>query len=114
MNRVELIEKIADEHELSKAAAGRIVDSVFDNIKTAVKKGEGFQLIGFGSFKVVSRAARKGFNPAKGVAIKVPARKVPKFVPGAAFKALVDGKAAAKKGGAAAKPAAKKAPAKKK
>jgi len=115
MNRIELIEKLASSHDLSKAAAGRIVDTLIDSIVTAVKKGDSVQLVGFGTFKQVARAARTGFNPREGKAIKIPATKVPKFVPGSAFKAAVDPKAAARKAGAAkAKPApVKKAAAKK-
>ncbi|WKB53566.1 HU family DNA-binding protein [Eleftheria terrae] len=100
MNRVELIEKIASEHELTKAAAGRILDTLVDSIVTAVKKGDTVQLIGFGTFKRADRAARTGFNPQAGKAIKIPATKVPKFVPGAKFKAAVDPKAAKRKAAA--------------
>ena len=75
-------------------------------------------LVGFGTFKQVARAARTGFNPQAGEKIKIAAQKVPKFVPGAAFKAAVDPKAAKRKAdkaekAAAAKPAAKKPAAKK-
>ncbi|PPE70293.1 HU family DNA-binding protein [Caldimonas thermodepolymerans] len=114
MNRIELIEKIASSHDLSKAAAGRILDTLIDTIVGAVKKGDTVQLVGFGTFKQVSRAARTGFNPREGKAIKIPAAKVPKFVPGSAFKAAVDPKAAARKAAAGAKTAAAKKPAAKK
>ena len=116
MNRVELIEKLAAEHDLSKAAAGRILDTLIQSIVGAVKKGEAVQLVGFGTFKQVARAARTGYNPREGKAIKIAATKVPKFVPGAAFKAAVDPKAAARKAAKApvpAKAAKKAAPAKK-
>lgn len=106
MNRLELVEKLAAEHELSRAQAGRVLKTVVDTIVTAVKKGDTVGIVGFGTFKQVARAARKGFNPQAGEAIKIPARKVPKFVPGAAFKAAVDPKAAARK--AEAKKPAKK------
>ena len=115
MNRIELIEKLATSHDLSKAAAGRIVDTLLETIVGAVKKGDSVQLIGFGTFKQVARAARTGFNPREGKAITIAATKVPKFVPGSAFKAAVDPKAAARKAGAAkaAPVAAKKQAAKK-
>jgi DNA-binding protein HU-beta len=103
MNRVELIEKIATEHELTKAAAGRILETITSAIVTAVKKGDSVGLVGFGTFKQVSRAARKGFNPREGKAIKIPASKIPKFVPGSKFKAAVDPKTAKRKAAAAAK-----------
>ena len=116
MNRIELVEKIAAAHNVSKAEAARILETVTGSIVAAVKKGDPVQLIGFGTFKQVARAARTGFNPQAGAKIKIAAQKVPKFVPGAAFKAAIDPKAAKRKAdkAAAAKPAAKKAaPAKK-
>ena len=115
MNRIELVEKIATTHNVSKAEAARILETITGSIVAAVKKGDPVQLIGFGTFKQVARAARTGFNPQAGAAIKIAAQKVPKFVPGAAFKAAVDPKAAKRKADkAAAKPVAKKAaPAKK-
>jgi DNA-binding protein HU-beta len=116
VNRIELVEKIAAAHNVSKAEAARIVETVTGSIVAAVKKGDPVQLIGFGTFKQVARAARTGFNPQAGAKIKIAAQKVPKFVPGAAFKAAIDPKAAKRKAdkAAAAKPAAKKAaPAKK-
>ncbi|KTT15388.1 HU family DNA-binding protein [Pseudacidovorax intermedius] len=118
MNRLEFIEKIASAHDVSKAEAGRILETVTSSIVTAVKKGDSVTLVGFGTFKQVARAARTGFNPQAGEKIKIAAQKVPKFVPGAAFKAAVDPKAAKRKAdkaekAASAKPAAKKAAAKK-
>jgi DNA-binding protein HU-beta len=116
VNRIELVEKIAAAHNVSKAEAARIVETVTGSIIAAVKKGDPVQLIGFGTFKQVARAARTGFNPQAGAKIKIAAQKVPKFVPGAAFKAAIDPKAAKRKAdkAAAAKPVAKKAaPAKK-
>ena len=103
MNRIELVEKIVTAHNVSKAEAARILETVTGSIVAAVKKGDPVQIVGFGTFKQVARAARSGFNPSAGTKIKIAAQKVPKFVPGAAFKAAVDPKAAARK--AAAKPA---------
>jgi DNA-binding protein HU-beta len=97
MNRNDLIAKIAAEHEMSKAQAGRVLTTVFDTIMTSVKKGERVSLPGFGSFSRVARAARKGFNPATREPIKIAAVKLPRFAPGATFKTLVDPKAAARK-----------------
>ncbi|MDM0116295.1 HU family DNA-binding protein [Variovorax sp. J22R133] len=109
MNRIELVEKISSAHNLSKAEAARVVETVTDSIINAVKKGDSVQIVGFGTFKQVARAARTGFNPQAGAKIKIAATKVPKFVPGSAFKAAVDPKAAKRKAEkAAAKPAAKK------
>ncbi len=89
MNKQELIAIVAEENEISKAQAGRVVDSIFDAIVKAVAKGEGFQLVGFGTFKAVERAAREGRNPATGEMIAIPASVMPKFTAGAAFKAAV-------------------------
>jgi DNA-binding protein HU-beta len=110
VNRIELVEKIASTHNLSKAESARILETITGSVVNAVKKGDPVQLIGFGTFKQVARAARKGFNPQAGAAIRIAAQKVPKFVPGAAFRAAVDPKAARRKAEkAAARPVAKKA-----
>jgi DNA-binding protein HU-beta len=116
MNKTDLIQRLADKHELSKAEAGRILETLLDTIVTSVKKGDAVTIPGFGSFKQHARAARAGVNPSTGAKIKIAAAKLPKFTAGATFKAAVDPKAAARKAAAkpAAKPAAKKAPAKKK
>lgn len=105
MNRIELIEKLVSKNEdLSKAAAGRVLDTLIETIQVAVKKGDTVTLVGFGTFKSVKRAARTGKNPSTGASLKIPAGTVPKFTAGSKFKAAVDPKAAARK---AAKAAAK-------
>ncbi len=111
MNKTELIEHLAGQHELSKAEAGRIVETLLDAVVTTVKKGGAVTLPGFGSFKQHARAARNGVNPSTGDKIKIAAAKLPKFTPGAGFKAAVDPKAAARKAAKVAAP--KKAAAKK-
>lgn len=103
MNRIELVEILASKSDLSKAAAGRVLDTLIDTVQTAVKKGDAVQLVGFGTFKAAKRAARTGKNPATGAALKIPATTVPKFVPGARFKAVVDPKAAKRKADKAGK-----------
>jgi DNA-binding protein HU-beta len=115
MNKTDLIQHLADKHTLTKAEAGRILDTLLDVVVTSVKKGEAVVIPGFGSFKQHARAARNGVNPSTGAKIKIAAAKLPKFTPGATFKAAVDPKAAARKAAAkpAAKPAAKKPAAKK-
>jgi DNA-binding protein HU-beta len=107
MNKTDLIQHLADKHTLTKAEAGRILDTLLDVVVTTVKKGDSVVIPGFGSFKQHARAARNGVNPSTGDKIKIAAAKLPKFTPGATFKAAVDPKAAARK--AAAKPAAKAA-----
>ena len=102
MNRIELVEKIATAHQLSKAEAARIVETVTSAIVNAVRKGDPVQIVGFGTFKQVARAARVGLNPSTGEKLKIAAVKLPKFVPGSAFKAAVDPKAARRKADKAA------------
>jgi DNA-binding protein HU-beta len=112
MNKTELIEHLASKHSLSKAESGRIVETLLDAVVTTVKKGGVVSIPGFGSFKQHARAARSGVNPSTGEKIKIAAAKLPKFSPGAGFKAAVDPKAAARKAAKAAaapKKAVKKA-----
>ncbi len=97
MNRSDLIDTLAAKNDLTKVAAGQVLDTLIDTIQTAVKKGDVVQLVGFGTFKSAKRAARTGKNPSTGAALKIPATTVPKFVAGAKFKAVVDPKAAARK-----------------
>ena len=97
MNRAELVEILASKNDLTKAAAAAVLESFIETVQTAVKKGDAVQLVGFGTFKSAKRAARTGKNPSTGAALKIPASTVPKFVPGAKFKAVVDPKAAKRK-----------------
>ena len=114
MNRADLVAILAAKNDLSKVAANAVLDTLIDTIQTAVKKGDGVVIPGFGSFKQHARAARNGVNPSTGEKIKIAAAKLPKFTPGATFKAAVDPKGAARKAAKAeAKPAAKKPAAKK-
>jgi len=116
MNRIELVATLAARHELSKAEAGRILDTVLDTIVGTVKKGDSVALVGFGTFRQAARAARTGFNPQAGTKIKIAAAKVHKFTPGTAFRAAVDAKFAkrhAEKAAAAPKKVVKKPVAKK-
>lgn len=109
MNKSELTQAIADKAGLPKAVAGKAIDTIFNSIVAAVKKGDSVTISGFGTFKQHTRAARNGVNPATGAKIKIAASKLPKFTPGTTFKATVDPKAAARKaaGKAAGKPVAK-------
>jgi len=92
LNKTELIEALANETELSKAAAGRVLNAVLDTIVQAVAKKQDVQLIGFGSFKAAKRAARTGKNPRTGEPVKIAAATVPRFSAGAVFKAAVNKK----------------------
>jgi len=89
MTKIELIDKMAKDAKVTKAAAGRALDSFVDGVKKALKKGDKVILIGFGTFSVTQRKARKGRNPQTGKEIKIAARKAPKFKAGSALKKTV-------------------------
>lgn len=86
MTKTELIEKMATDADVSKAAAGKALNSFVDGIVKTLKKGNKVTLVGFGTFSVSKRAARKGRNPQTGETIKIKASKTPKFKAGKAFK----------------------------
>jgi DNA-binding protein HU-beta len=92
VNKSELIDAIAAEAEISKAAAGRALDATVKTITELLENDDRLSLIGFGSFWVGERAARTGRNPQTGKAIKIKAAKVPKFTPGKALKEIVNKK----------------------
>ncbi len=82
MNKAELIESMATEAGMTKADAKRALDAFVGATHKALKKGERVALVGFGSFSVAKRAARKGRNPQTGKEIKIAAKKVVKFKAG--------------------------------
>ncbi|MCK6394108.1 HU family DNA-binding protein [Zoogloea sp.] len=86
MNKSELIDHIAADAEISKAAAGRALDAAVAAVKQTLKKGGSVTLVGFGTFHVGKRAARTGRNPRTGATIKIKSAKIPKFRPGKALK----------------------------
>lgn len=90
MNKSELIEKIAESADLSKAGAQRALDGVIDAITEGLQKGESITLVGFGTFAVKDRAARTGRNPQTGADIQIPAARVPSFKAGKALKDAVN------------------------
>ena len=90
MNKSELIEKMAESADISKAAAGRALDGLVDAIKVALSQGDSVSLIGFGTFSVRERAARTGRNPQTGTSIKIAASKNPGFKAGKALKDAVN------------------------
>ncbi len=92
MSKGELIESIAKSQELSKAKATEIVNAVLDAITASLKKGNDVSFVGFGTFSVAKRKARKGRNPLTGEAIKIKAAKLPKFKAGKGLKDAVAGK----------------------
>lgn len=92
MNKVELVEAMAKKTGLSKKDAEAALKAFIETVEYEVKKGHKVQLVGFGTFEVSKRAARKGRNPKTGEAMKISASKAPKFKPGKAFKDMVSGK----------------------
>jgi len=86
VNKTDLIEHIAADADISKAAATRALESALDTITTALKKGDAVSLVGFGIFEVSQREERSGRNPATGAAITIKASKAPKFRAGKALK----------------------------
>jgi DNA-binding protein HU-beta len=88
MNKADLINEVAKVVSTKKEAQAA-VDCVMDSITKVLKKGQPVTLVGFGTFKVVKRKARKGRNPQTGAEIKISASKAPKFVAGKALKDAV-------------------------
>lgn len=85
MNKSELINAIAEKANLTKVQAKNALEAFVASAQDALKKDEKISLIGFGTFSNVERKARVGHNPATGKKINIPAKKVVKFKPGAAF-----------------------------
>lgn len=90
MNKSDLIEAMAANSGISKAAAGKALDGMMKSITGELMTGGRVSLVGFGSFSVSSRAARDGRNPQTGATIKIPARKVIKFKAGSELKDAVN------------------------
>lgn len=88
-NKAELVSEVAAKTKLTKKDVSEAVDAVFEAIQEDLAKGEKVQLIGFGTFEVRDRAARKGRNPQTGAEIEIPASEVPAFKPGKALKEAV-------------------------
>jgi DNA-binding protein HU-beta len=86
VNKTELIDHIAKQADISKAASARALEAVLGAVKGTLKKNGSVTLVGFGTFSVGKRAARTGRNPRTGAAIKIKAAKVPKFKPGKGLK----------------------------
>jgi DNA-binding protein HU-beta len=90
MNKAELIDAVADDADISKAAAGRAVDAFVAAVTKALKGGDAVTLVGFGTFSVRERAARSGRNPRTGANIKISASSNPVFKAGKALKDAVN------------------------
>jgi DNA-binding protein HU-beta len=90
MNKTELVSKVAETAEVSKAQASRVVDAMLEAVTAALAENDSVTLIGFGTFTVRERAARKGRNPRTGKPIEIKSAKVPAFKPGKALKDAVN------------------------
>ncbi len=121
MTKNELIRELAEEFELPRVRVNELVEAMLEKFTNVLKSGDKVQLTPFGQFRIRDRAARMARNPQTGEPVKVPAKRVLKFVPGKTLKDAVGApkragsakKAPAKKAPVAKKAAAKKAPAKK-
>jgi DNA-binding protein HU-beta len=90
MNKNELVSAVSEKTGLTKLDLAKALDGIIDTIKEAVIKGDDVMLIGFGTFGISERAAKKGFNPKTKQPIDIAASKAVKFKPGSAFKEAVN------------------------
>ena len=89
MKKQDLIARLVKDTGVTKATAGKMLDSTVDFIGKALKKGDTFAIVGFGTFKTSVRKARVARNPRTGEAIKISKRRVPRFTAGKGLKDLV-------------------------
>ena len=90
MNKTELVAAVAEQADISKKDAEKVLKAFVDVVTEEMKKGEKVQLVGFGTFEVSERAAREGRNPQTGKTMKIEACKAPKFKAGKALKDAVN------------------------
>jgi integration host factor subunit beta len=90
MTKADLVDEVARVAELAKKDAQVIVETVFDSIVDALKRGDGIELRGFGSFRFRSRGARRGRNPKTGAPVDIPAKRTPYFKPGKELKEIIN------------------------
>ncbi|MDT2757180.1 HU family DNA-binding protein [Enterococcus asini] len=89
MNKAELISAVAEKSGLTKKDATAVLTAIVDTVETSLKNGDSVQIMGFGTFEVRNRAARKGRNPQTGEEIEIKASKTPAFKPGKQLKDAV-------------------------
>ena len=89
MNKQDLVNLVSEKTGISKEAAGKVQKAVIEAISSTLEKGDSVSLIGFGSFKVIERAAREGRNPSTGEKMQIPASKAVKFTPSKVLKEQV-------------------------
>jgi len=90
MNKQQLVDRIAAQADISKAAADRVISAFTDAVKEELKSGGSLTLVGFGTFSVNQRSSRLGRNPKTGEPITIAAANVPTFKPGSALKSSVN------------------------
>lgn len=90
MTRTELVANVAEKSGITKKDADKVLSAVFESIKQALVEGDKVQVIGFGTFEIRNRSARKGRNPQTGEEIDIPASKLPSFKAGKALKEAVN------------------------
>ena len=89
MNKEDLVKLVSEKTDITRKAAEQAQKAVIEVISSTLEKGDSISLIGFGSFKVVERAARKGRNPSTGEKMQIPASKAVKFTPSKSLKERV-------------------------
>ena len=89
MNKAELVEEVASETGLTRKTSRKAVDAIISAMTDSLAGGERVTLVGFGTFQVRERKVRSGRNPQTGATIQIPAKKVPKFVPGRSLREKV-------------------------
>jgi DNA-binding protein HU-beta len=90
MNKGQLIDKIAEGADMSKASAGRALEAITSAVTEELAQGNEVALVGFGTFKVSARAARKGRNPQTGAELQIAASNAPAFKAGKSLKDAVN------------------------
>ncbi|HPE68517.1 MAG TPA: HU family DNA-binding protein [Thermotogota bacterium] len=89
MNKKELVDKLSEQVEITKKDSARFLEAFIHIVESELESGGNVRLVGFGTFQVKETAARNGVDPRTKKRIKIPAKKVPKFVPGKGFKEMV-------------------------
>lgn len=90
MTKADLVERVANEADMTKKDAEQLVEIIFDTIISTLNKGEKIELRGFGSFRLRSRNSRKGRNPKTGESVDIPAKRVAYFKPGKELKEVIN------------------------
>ena len=90
MNKMQLIDRVAERTQLTKVDVETVINAVIDEIKGGIRGGDDVTLMGFGTFTLTRRKARRGRNPRTGTEIAIPEQVLPKFRPGKDFRKLVE------------------------